>query len=120
MLDFWTSDAVFIPFLTTMALPLADNHIHIVEVLLCFPGRGHGDLQKKYLCVMEHSLIYPQILSSFFLDEQNSWFVDIIMVLKHGIAHSPVKLTQHLHCINQKHHYPFLFNNFSGIDIIFC
>jgi len=47
---------------------LTDNHIHIVEVLLCFQGRGHGDSQKKYLHMMENSLIYPQILSSFFLD----------------------------------------------------
>lgn len=64
-------------------------------------------------------LNYPLILSSFFLDEQNSWFVDTIMVLKHGIAHSPVKLTQHLHFIKQKHLYPFHFNHFPGIDIIF-
>jgi len=119
MLDFWTSVTVFISSPTTMALPLTDNRIHIGEVLLCFRGRGHGDLQKKYLHMMEHSLIYPLILSSFFLDEQNSWFVNTMMVSKHGITHSPVKLTEHLDFIKQKHHYPFLFNHFPGIDIIF-
>lgn len=120
MLDFWTSVTVFLSSPTTMALSLTDNHIYIVEVLLCFQGRGHGALQKKYLHMMEHFLIYPLILSSFFLDEQNSWFVDTIMVSKHDIAHSPVKLTQRLHFIKQEHHYQFLFNHFPGIDMIFC
>ena len=120
MLDFWTSVTVFISSPNTMALPLTDNHIHTIEVLLCFQGRGCGDLQKKYLHMIGHSLLYPLILSSFFLDEQTSWFVDTVMVSKHGTAHSPVKLTQQLHFIKQKHHYPFLFNHFPGIDIIFC
>jgi hypothetical protein len=55
MLDFWTSDAGFLPTPTTMALPQTDNHIHIFEVLLCFQGRGHGNLQRKYWHKVEHS-----------------------------------------------------------------
>ena len=69
MLDFWISDTGFIPAPTNMALSQTDNHIHIFELLVCFQGRGHGNLQKKYLHMMEHFLIYPLILSSFFLDE---------------------------------------------------